>query len=170
MDDFVKRHGMGFFVHILWRLRDHIMRAYEEWGPEIGYLAPPRTHSTLLAVHEAGSISVTEIASTIRTSHPLVITWIRQLKEAGLVVSASDPEDARRTLITLTPLGRDEIERQKAARVLITRAFERLMTEADAPVYEPLWRIEAALRREPFIDRLRKEERNSSSAGRDRRS
>ena len=163
MDDLIKRQGLGFFLHVLWRLHDHIIRAYEEWVPEIGYLAPPRTHSTLLAIHEAGSLSVTELAATVRSSHPLVITWVRQLREAGLVKTSSDPADGRKTIVSLTARGKREFARHVEARKLIARAFERLMDEADAHVFDALWRLEGELQREPFIERLRVEQNRSNA-------
>lgn len=163
--DFIKKQGLPFMTHVLWRLQEHIVRACATWGVEGGYVAPPRTHSTMQALHEHGPLSVTELALVLRQSHPLVITWIRQLRELGLVEAGSDPKDGRRTILSLTTAGEAEIEALKAARVLIERAFETLMAEAEAPVFEPLWRMEEALRREGFLERLRRESEREGIAG-----
>ena len=48
MDAFMKGQGQGFFGYILWRLHDTIVRAYDEWQPEIGLFAHPAPRSSSL--------------------------------------------------------------------------------------------------------------------------
>lgn len=158
MQDFVERQGLAYFAHILGRLYDRFLRGFSEWNPELGLKAPPRTHSTMHALFEHGPMSVTELASMIRQSHPLVIKWIRQLSKLGFVDASSDPLDGRRTILSLTEAGVAEFEAQQAARILLTRTFQHLLKEADAEdVFAALWRIERALQVEPFAKRLRAE-------------
>lgn len=157
MDDFIHMQGLPFLAHVLARLRNYLMRGYDEWMPEAGFKAPPKTHSTLQAIRLHGPIGVTDIAVLTRQSHPLVIRWVNQLKTRGLVEGRIDESDARRTVLTLTRAGRAEAEVQDSARIIIARVLDRLMEENDAQVYDALWRIEAACRREPIIDRLRRE-------------
>lgn len=157
MDDFIKKQGLSFLAHLLRRLSDDFVRGFAAWNEETGIRAPPRTHSTLRALDDQGPLGVTEIALLLRQSHPLVITWIRQLKELGLVEARLDPNDRRRTVLSLTPAGEAEVETQKGASLIMERAFQRLMAEADADIFDALWRMEEALLHEPFLDRLRKE-------------
>lgn len=155
--DFIESRGVGFLAHLLKRLHDEFVRGFQAWNEEVGLLAPPRTHSTLLALHEFGELSVTELASVLRQSHPLVITWIRQLKQLGLVRSAADRKDARRAVLSLTETGEKEIQRMQAVERVVEDTYRQLMAEADADVLDALWRMERACRAKSFHERLRAE-------------
>jgi MarR family transcriptional regulator, organic hydroperoxide resistance regulator len=161
MDDFIKERGLPFLAHLLRRLSDHFVKGFTDWNKEVGIKAPPRTHSTMQALHQRGSMSVTEIAALVRQSHPLVITWVRQLKDLGLVTSRDDPSDGRRSILELTTQGRKDVDLQNAYYPIIEKAFERLITDAGGDVFVHLWRMEELCRREPFLERLRREARSA---------
>ena len=154
-EDFVRRQGPAFAAHLLRRLSDMLVDGCTEWHPERGIHSAPRTSSTLLALEEQGSLSVTELAARLRQSHPLVIHWIKQLRELGLVVATRDPDDGRRSLISLTPEGRATVCRLRDALGVVDRAMLELIEEAMPGLLDGLWRMEEALRTTPFIERLR---------------
>lgn len=160
MPDFIQSLGPAYLGNLLARLQDRLLRGFEEWYAELGLLAPPRTYSTLRLLEERGPMPVTGIAEALSQSHPLVITWIRTLRALGLVETAADPADGRRTVVSLTPDGRGEVSRQRSFETVTLGAMTRLFDEADAQVMEPLWRIERALRESGFADRLRTEALN----------
>lgn len=153
-DDFVRSEGASFLAHLLRRLSDEFVRGCEQWYPQFGLTAPPRTASTLHLLYRRGAKSVTEIATDIRQSHPLVITWIRQLKVLGLVRTLSDPNDKRRTVVVLTETGLAEARRMLKADKILEKAYKQLMREADAELFETLSRIENACKVRSFYDRL----------------
>ena len=155
MDDFIRRKGPAFLAHLLRRVSDELVRGATEWYPEAGVDAPPRTASTLLALDEHGPLGVTEIAGLLRQSHPLVISWIRQLDAAGLIRSRADSKDGRRTVIALTSKGRDEVVRLRKALVSMEAASRQLMDEAGPGLFEALGRMDDACRQVPFSRRLR---------------
>lgn len=157
MADFIEAEGLPFMAHLLRRLADDFVRNIGAWYEEIGVEAPPRTHSTMLALARNGPMGVTEIASLLRQSHPLVITWVRQLKALGFVEMSGDPADRRRTVVRLTAAGETELRKHRQADAIVARTYAKLMAEAGAEVFEGLWRIEAACRARPMIDRLRDE-------------
>ena len=155
MDDFIRQKGPAFLAHLLRRVSDELVRGAAEWYPEAGVDAPPRTASTLLALDEHGPLGVTEIASLLRQSHPLVISWIRQLDAAGLIRSRADSKDGRRTVIALTVKGKDEVARLRKALVSMEAASRRLMDEAGPGLFEALARMDHACRQVPFAKQLR---------------
>lgn len=152
--DFIQSEGVTFLAHLMGRLSDQLVRACEQWFTEYGLIAPPRTSSTLHVLYRQGARSITEIAAAISQSHPLVINWVRQLKALGLVESTTDTHDRRRTIVSLTESGMAEAVRLLEADKLIARAYETLLQQADAPVFDALWRVEAAMRNQSFFDRL----------------
>ena len=155
MSDFIERQGLPFLAHILRRLADDFIRAFNTWYPEIDMVAPSRTLSTLLALQQLGPLSVTELAALLSQSHPLVINWVRQLKELDLIRSSPDPADARRTILSLTEKGESEARKSEESRKITALAYAKLMRDADAEIFEALWRIERACREKPFLERLR---------------
>jgi DNA-binding MarR family transcriptional regulator len=154
MDDFIQHKGPAFLAHLLRRLSDELVRGASAWYPQAGVDAPPRTTSTLLALAERGPLGVTEIASLLRQSHPLVISWIRQLDAAGLIRSRADARDGRRTVIALTAKGRDEVARLREALVVMAAASQQLMDAAGPGLFEALTRMDDACRRVPFERQL----------------
>jgi DNA-binding MarR family transcriptional regulator len=161
MDDFVHAQGAAFLAHVLRRLADELIRGGALWYPEAGVAAPPRTTSTLLALDERGPLGVTEIASLLRQSHPLVIGWIKQLEALGFVASRPDAGDRRRSVIALTRRGRSEVQRLRGALEVMEKASQRLLDEASPGLFEALWHMESLTRRKPFVEWLREEARAS---------
>ncbi len=158
MEEFIENLGLAYSAHVLGRVYDRFLKGFGDWYPEVGLEAPARTHSTMHALHEHGSLGVTEVAVLIRQSHQLVIKWVDQLTQLGLVESSSDPSDGRRTVLRLTQAGIEEFKAQQLARKTVARAIERLMKETGSEdFFAALWRIEKALQKDPFTDRLRRE-------------
>lgn len=155
MDDFIQQQGPAFLAHLLRRLSDELVRGAREWYPEAGVTAPPRTTSTLLALDDHGPLGVTEISALLRQSHPLVISWIRQLKASGFVRARTDAGDGRRSVIALTAKGTAEAARLRGALLLMGDASQKLMDGAAPGLFEALWQMEQTCRRTPFAQQLR---------------
>jgi len=161
-DDFIRRQGPAYLAHLLRRLSDELVRGADAWYPEVGVTASPRTTSTLLALDEHGPLGVTEISALLRQSHPLVITWIKQLQAQGFVKTRIDKNDRRRTVVALSAKGVRELRRLRKALVRMSDVSQALMDEAAPRLFDALWRMEQACRREPFADRLRHPSRTRS--------
>lgn len=158
MSDFIQQQGPAFLAHLLRRLADELVQGAAEWYPTVGVNAPPRTISTLLALDEQGPLGVTELAGMLRQSHPLVIVWIRELKRLSLVKSRSDPADRRRTVISLTTKGRNEVASVRKALRVMGRASAELLELAGPDAWRTLWSMEHHGRELSFLQRLRKNE------------
>lgn len=154
MDDFIQKQGPAFLAHLLRRLSDDLVQQAADWYPTAGVTAPPRTISTLLALDEHGPLAITELAKLLRQSHPLVIVWVRELSALSFIESNDCPNDRRRTLISLTIKGRNQVKRVRRALVAMENASQRLLQESGADLLPALWRMEKALREKPFADRL----------------
>jgi|SRR5581483_3894706 len=163
MSDFIYRQGPAFLAHLLRRLSDELVRGADQWYPQVGVTAPPRTTSTLLALDEHGPQGVTELSKLLRQSHPLVINWIKQLKTAGFVDMRADDADGRRTVVALTRKGAGEVHRLRKALVTMAEASQELMDEAAPGVFDALWRMEKVCRNKPFVERLQQHEAGTLS-------
>jgi MarR family transcriptional regulator, organic hydroperoxide resistance regulator len=154
-DDFIRTQGIPFLAHLLRRVSDRMVADAADFYARAGISAPARTASTLLLLEEKGPQSITGLADTLRQSHPLVITWVRQLRKLGFVAVAADPDDGRRTLVSLTPAGRGETRRMAAALDKLGRAYAALLAEAEADLFEPLWRLDGLIVRGRLAEHLR---------------
>lgn len=158
MSDFIQQQGPAFLAHLLRRLADDLVQGAAEWYPRMGVTAPPRTVSTLLALDEHGPLGVTELAGMLRQSHPLVIVWIRELTRLSMVKSRNDPGDRRRTLISLTAKGRNEVVSVRKALRVMERSSAELLELAGPDAWRMLWSMEHHGREMSFLQRLRKNE------------
>lgn len=153
--DFVESLGPAFTAHLLRRLSDALVEADKQWHAEHGIANPPRTSTTLLALDRKGPLQVTALAATLRQSHQLVQQWIGELRGRGLVDTAPDPDDRRRSIVSLTAAGRTQATSLRDAIVPMEQATRALLEETAPGLYEALWRLEHRLRAEPFVDRIR---------------
>lgn len=167
MGDFIEEQGKAFLAHLLGRLHDHLVRGFADWNVKMGILAPPRTHSTMRLLSERGPKSVTEIATALKQSHPLIITWVRTLRSLGFIETEGDPQDGRRTLISLTTEWRRELERQRRAEPVTVAAIERLIEETGTDLFAALQRMERACNKVSFADRLLQEGGRTTRSGPD---
>lgn len=152
--DFVRSLGLPFMAHLLRRISDRMVADAGAFEAGLGIAAPPRTASTMLLLRTRGAQSVTGIAAQLRQSHPLVISWIKQLRALGFVAPATDPDDRRRTLIVLTAAGEAEADRMAAMSAIIGDAYAAILAEADTGLFEALWRVHDLLLKGRLADAL----------------
>lgn len=160
MGDFIHEQGLIFLPHILRRLANRFSRACDLVFPDFGITVPPRAVSTVHLLFTRGPRSVTEIAEVIQQPHPLVISWIRQMKEAGVIETSPDPRDRRRTIVALTSEGAVQAQLLIDCRPAFEAAYRRLMRESGADIFDALWRLESGLRREDFATRIEAERKD----------
>ena len=86
----------------------------------------------LALLDELGPLGVTELASVDRSSQPTVSGAVRQLEEQGWVARATDPADARRSLVRLTEVGRTRlVEARRENGHAVADRLERTGHSAD---------------------------------------
>jgi len=83
----------------------------------------------LSILDEAGPLSVTALAQADRCSQPTMTGQVNQLVELGWVAKEPHPDDARSSLVGLTPDGRAELRRIR--RVNAALVAKRLARRAD---------------------------------------
>jgi DNA-binding MarR family transcriptional regulator len=154
MADFVESLGLPLFAHRLRRLSEALVEDVGAWLPQAGVTAPPKAGSTLLLLAEAGPLSVTEIATRLRLTHPLIVKLARELEALGLVRADQDPADGRRRPLSLTQAGRAQAARLGDVNHALARAYGELFAEAGANALAAVEQLEAALRGRSLLTRL----------------
>lgn len=155
--DFIQAGGLFFLAHRLRRLSDGLVAECERWFVEAEIIAPPRTTSMLYLIERKGPQQVTAIAYALRQFHPVVIDWVKKLKKMDLLATSTDPVDGRRTIVSLTPLGRTEVAKIHRAEEAITAAYCGLEAETGVKLMDGIAMWEAALSRTSLLARIRKQ-------------
>ena len=86
---------------------------------------------------------------------PVVNHRLSQLRALDLVTKSPDPQDRRRTLVALTDAGVAEAMRMAAASPMIGAAYADVLAEADADLFDALWRVHDLIGRGRLADALR---------------
>jgi DNA-binding MarR family transcriptional regulator len=100
---------------------DHLARSLREFAG--GLLRSTRTDtlsrtaaSTLSWLSREGALRITTLADRETVTQPAMTGLVQRLEAAGLVTRKSDARDGRVALIDITPLGRQTLERRRAAQ------------------------------------------------------
>ena len=101
--DFITELGALVIDHRLRRIVDHLLDAQAQLYAEESIAFEPRWTSTFLLLEEKGPLGVTEIAKSLRYTHPGIIKFTNGMMEVGLVCESEDANDERRRLLQLTP-------------------------------------------------------------------
>lgn len=152
--DFVSELGLPFLAHRFRRLSELLLDGAADWMPATGYKAPARAGSTLLLLKRHGPLGITDIATRLKLTHPLIIKLTDRLLELGFVRQDSDPADGRRRLLSLTPEGMAEAARLEAAMQVIAAAYAEISGDVGVDLLALVEAIEAACAHEPMAVRL----------------
>lgn len=116
--------------------------------PVDAYRLSQESHGVLRHLFDTGPLTVMEAARHFERSQSSVSELIARLEARDLLARQPDERDRRRTLVWLTPLGREVLE--KTEQVLSTRllehAFEQLPPEEAAVIVDALDRLLATER------------------------
>ena len=96
-------------------------------GPDGARTIDPTLFGVLDAVEaHAGPCAVTDVAAALGVDQPRASRLVLRTVEEGWLERGSDPRDARRTLLALTPAGREQLDR---AHHLRREVFARAMAD-----------------------------------------
>jgi DNA-binding MarR family transcriptional regulator len=154
MSDFVESLGLPLFAHRLRRLSESLVEAGRQWLPNAGVTAPPKAGSTLLLLAQAGPLSVTEIATRLRLTHPLIIKLTREMAELGLVRIDQDSRDGRRRPVSLTAAGRAQAARLVEVNRRLASIYQEIFEQAGVDGFAAVVAIERVLADRDFLQRL----------------
>ncbi|GAA3715365.1 MarR family transcriptional regulator [Terrabacter ginsenosidimutans] len=90
------------------------------WASRHASFDVPFAQARLLALlDELGPSRVSALAAADHSSQPTITTQLQRLEASGWVRRASDPDDARATVISLTDEGHAAIESVRRARLAV---------------------------------------------------
>jgi DNA-binding MarR family transcriptional regulator len=98
------------------RLQAHVRRELAGGGAS---LAQGRT---LITLSREGAQRLTTLAAMEQVTQPTMSVLVNRMEVAGLVTRASSPEDGRTVLVSITDLGRAQVEELQRRRAQILAA------------------------------------------------
>jgi DNA-binding MarR family transcriptional regulator len=102
--------------------------------------------SALATVSKQGPLRLAELAQLESVSAPSTTRLVAELEGKGLVTRATDPDDGRAILISITPLGIETIAAARAARAaMVAELFESLEPHEVAAITAALPALEKML-------------------------
>lgn len=124
--DFVASLGALTLDHRFKRLMNTLLSEAETLYADLDLPLKPRWCSTLQLLESRGACGVGEIASELRMTSPAVVQILEDMRASGLIARRRSREDARRTVISLSPRG----QAWMPVFHRVWRALERAQEEA----------------------------------------
>ncbi len=132
------------------------MKIYEMYGIDI----KPKWFPVIFTLSESGESTVTAIARAIGHSHPSVSTIIREMRASGLINEASDDStDRRRTVVSLSPKGKETAIRLKEVGKDVEEAISKISSETRDDLWRALAQWEELLSEKSLFERVKDEKK-----------
>jgi DNA-binding MarR family transcriptional regulator len=119
---------IGRISRLARELEQRLETVYREQGLEPGW------YDVLATLRRAGPpyrLRPTEFTNALMLTSSGTTKRLDRLEQAGLIARAPDPDDRRGTLITLTPAGRELVDRASEAHLENERRLLGALTDAE---------------------------------------
>lgn len=128
------------------RLRLVIARLYRQMASADGLNLTFAQLSALARIEDYGPLRIGELAAYEQVAAPSLTRTVGPLVAAGLIRKEPDPSDGRSWLVSITPDGRDLLERLRRKRTeLLARRMSRLTPEQHGTLLAALPALELLL-------------------------
>ena len=150
----IKQFGEAGITFRLKRINDKlahdILARFRDYGLEMEPSGLPILH----LIRDKQNCSVQDISIALGISHPAAVQFVQNLEKRRLIKTSTDQSDKRNKLIGLTDKGFDIIKKILPLQNDIEAAFQKLKEEIDLDLLTTLDKIEDALTRKTFYNRL----------------
>lgn len=104
----------------------------------------PTQVATLATVDTSGPVTLGELAELERVAPPSITKAVQRLEEQGLVVKTTDADDRRFVRVSISPAGRDLLQRNRSRKnAWLARRLRELDDDARARLAEAAPILEA---------------------------
>lgn len=138
-------------------LSDSLMQGVARIYREMELDFEPRWFPVTHYLFTQGAVPVTSLANALRQSHPAILQVTNIMKKKGLIIEEKDKTDLRKTIIDLTPRGRQMAENLSGTWEDITRAVTGLLEETRVDLLKDIASLEEALEEKDIYSRVKNE-------------
>lgn len=158
LTDFIKELGYLAIATRMKRLTDALMRGAIEVYQSFDIDFEPRWFALFYLLYSQGSArSISEIAQSLKISHPAVIQISQMLVKKGLIESIQDEEDRRVRRLTLTDKGKGLASALEPIWNDFEIATARMFDAAGIDILDVVQKIESELDKESISERIIKQ-------------
>lgn len=154
---FYKLAGKVALGSRLRRLADQITsdtaKVYQSYNLDLD----PRWFPIIYILSQQESASITQLATDIGHTHPSVSQTVKQMVKHKIVQTSKGETDSRVTVVSLTELGHQLIDKLEEQSRDVYQAVDKLEQEAGISLWQALEKTELALSDTNFIDRVNNE-------------
>lgn len=141
-------------------LTDQADRMYACYGTEL----KAKWFPVFFVLGREDQMTVTSIAQRIGHSHPSVSKIVREMATAGLITEQRDEADARRTLLSLSPKGRNVALTIGDQYADATAAVNTITQQTANNMWEAIGEWETLLEEQSMVERILAERRKREGA------
>jgi DNA-binding MarR family transcriptional regulator/N-acetylglutamate synthase-like GNAT family acetyltransferase len=142
-------------------LHDRLIRDVKQYYKLKEFDFEPRWFPMIALLIDRPSMTVTEIARELGQSHVAIVQLSAILERKGLVCTKKDRNDIRRRPLSLSPKGKEMVEKLNPVWELILEATRSLLEENAPDFLSQLTKLEQALDAESLLERIQKIESNA---------
>lgn len=153
MNDFLTEIKYVGFTSRLKRLSDELLYSTKELYRSEGLDIEPNWNLIFRLLQERGQMTVTEMAETLKFSHPAVVKIVNQMKKRGYISSKRDQVDQRKFYLKLTEKALEHIENFEKYWLSGTEVIKDIMAESPHFLEEFL-KIEQKLDKSNYKERV----------------
>ena len=153
--DFIKELGNLAISSRMKRLTDRIMRGASKVYKSLNFDFEPRWFTVFYLLNSTSvPMSISEIANSLKISHPAVIQRTQMLIKRGLIKTFQDDEDRRKRLVVVTEKGRDLASKLQPIWNDFEIATARLFESIGVDILHVVNKIERALDEREIAERI----------------
>lgn len=153
--DFIKELGYLAIASRMKRLTDRFMRGGSKVYKSLNMEFEPRWFTVFYFIYtQDSSLSISNIAHSLRISHPAVIQTTQMLIKKGLIESFQDNQDRRIRRLVLTEKGKELADSLLPIWNDFETATAEVFLEADIDMLDIIQKIEAKLDDENIGNRI----------------
>ena len=144
-NDFLDELGELALGSRLKRLSEKMLSDAANIYQDFGVNVQPKWFTLLALIHRKQQVNVVEASGYLGLSQPAISQFCRQLAEQGLVNFVTCEQDSRRRVLSLTPAGKEEVNKMLPMWQAVQKAAEQLCSEFENDFYHSLRKCEKAL-------------------------
>lgn len=154
-------YGSAFLARNFHKVRALLSEQSDDIFKEVGASIPSHCASLVLFLHDNKQAPVMKIAAALDYSYQLINQRLAILEKQGCVEKFPDPADRRRTLVTLSKRGKNEVTKIRRALKIIDCGIDNLLFEMNVNLLQDSARAANALMSTPLSRRAQKTKRTT---------
>ena len=163
MDYFKAVGGLGLGSRLK-RLSDAYMSEVKQLYAQRGWEFEPRFFPLFSLIFQNGEATVTDAAQELNLTHPHISQLAKDMMKARLLVSKKHPKDSRSRVLALTEKGKALAQEIQPLWADIQKGVDEVIQESDPAFLESLEKMELALKRRSFADRVNSMKRQKKAS------